>query len=80
MLAAGGDIDNPRPEQNVSQNYISAYRWLDLAAVAGEARAQEERDRLAIKMTAEQLAEAHQLMREMKSKQEEYHPKSTSAR
>ncbi|MEO7146123.1 MAG: tetratricopeptide repeat protein, partial [Bryobacteraceae bacterium] len=55
MLAAGGDIDNPSPEQNVPQDYVSAYVWLDLAAIAGEARAKEDRDRLLDKMTAGQL-------------------------
>jgi TPR repeat protein len=45
MLAAGGDLDDPRPDQNVPKDYVSAYMWLDLAAAGGEARAQEERPR-----------------------------------
>lgn len=64
MLAAGGDIDDPKPEQEVPQDYIPAYMWLDLAAGAGEARAQEARDCLAAKMTATQLAKANRLVHE----------------
>jgi TPR repeat protein len=64
MLAAGGDIDDPKPEQEVPQDYISAYMWLDLAAGAGEARAQEGRDLLAAKMTGTQLAKGQRLARE----------------
>lgn len=67
MLAAGGDIDDPKPDQNVPQDYVSAYMWLDVAAAAGEVRAGEERDLLASKMTTEQLAEAQQLVNEYKS-------------
>jgi TPR repeat protein len=62
MLAAGGDLDDPRPEHNVPQDYVSAYMWLDLAAASGEPTAKLERDRLASKMTVEQLAEAQQLV------------------
>ena len=40
------------------QNYVEAHKWLSLAASRGEATALKERDALAAKMTAEQIATA----------------------
>jgi TPR repeat protein len=78
VLAAGGDIDDPSLTPEVPQDLISAYMWLDLAAAAGEARAQEERDRLVGKMTAEQLAAAQQLVHERKSNRKNSRAESAS--
>ncbi len=63
MLAAGGDLDNPRPEHGIPQDYLSTYMWRDVAADSGEPRAQEERDLLANKMTAAQIVEAQLMAR-----------------
>jgi TPR repeat protein len=68
VLVAGGDIDDPKPEQNVPQNYVSAHMWLEVAAAAGEVRAREERDNLARKMTAEQLSRSKQLVTEYETR------------
>ena len=40
------------------QDYVEAHKWLNLAASRGEAAASKERDALAAKMTAEQVATA----------------------
>ena len=40
------------------QDYVEAHKWLNLAASRGEAAALKERDALAAKMTAEQVATA----------------------
>ena len=55
--------------QGVKQDYRQAHKWLNLAASAEtdkerRARAVSNRDRVAAKMTAQQLAEAQKLARE----------------
>lgn len=42
----------------VVQDYVSAHMWLNLAAAQGDAQAAKERDLLARRMSAEQVAEA----------------------
>src|SRR5579864_13888 len=74
MLAAGGDVDDPKPEQGVPQDYVSAYSWLDLAAAAGDAGAKDERDRVQTKMTLKQLAEARRLAYERLQSQQRAAP------
>lgn len=44
--------------QGVVQDYVSAHMWLNLAAAQGDAQAAKERDLLARRMSAEQVAEA----------------------
>ena len=44
----------------VTQDYIEAHKWLNLAASRGEAEALEERDALATRMTPGQVATAQQ--------------------
>jgi len=45
----------------VPQSFVQAHMWLNLAAARGLAQAVKQRDDLAAKMTAEQLAEAQKL-------------------
>jgi hypothetical protein len=59
--------------QGVSKDYVQAHKWFNLAAARFPAsgtesreKAVRNRDRVAAKMTAEQLAEAQQLAREWK--------------
>ena len=47
----------------VTQDYVEAHKWLNLAAGRGGARAAAERDALAAKMTAQESAEARKLAR-----------------
>ncbi len=47
----------------VSQNFVEAHKWLNLAAARGDAKAAAERDALAKRMTIEEQAEAHKLAR-----------------
>lgn len=60
--------------QGVPRNYILAYMWFDLASSAlegeGRERAINNRNRVASKMTLEQIAEAQLLAREWKPKKE----------
>lgn len=55
--------DMYRLGKGVKQNYVEAYKWYDLASplVGGS-----NRDRLAEKMTSEQIAEAQTLSRQWK--------------
>ncbi|MGD2084276.1 MAG: peptidoglycan-binding protein [Chromatiales bacterium] len=50
--------------EDVVQDFVEAHKWLNLAAAAGEPRAAEARDRLAERMTPDQIARAQQLARE----------------
>lgn len=61
--------------QGVPQDYVQAHKWFNLAASQfsaseseGRAAAVKSRDRLAAKMTPEQIAEAQKLAREWKPK------------
>jgi len=61
--------------QGVPQDYVLAYKWYNLAIMGtlttGEREVREkERDRIASKMTPEQIAEAQKLAREWKPKKE----------
>lgn len=47
--------------KGVSQNYVLAYLWLDLAARQGNKQAQVVRERVAAKMSNEQISEARRL-------------------
>lgn len=47
----------------VLQDYVEALKWLDLAAISGEATAIEMRDSLARRMTPQGVAKAQQLAR-----------------
>lgn len=49
--------------RGVPADYVQAHMWLDLAAAQGFDRAVEERDRVAGKMTAAQIADAERLAR-----------------
>ena len=51
-----------------SQNFVEAHRWYNLAASQGHIEAQEARDALASRLTAEQLAEAQDLATRTKAR------------
>ena len=57
MLALGRLLVQGR---GVPQHYVEAHKWLNLAASRGERAALKERDALAKKMTAEQVAAAQE--------------------
>jgi len=63
--AIGSMYENGR---GVTQDYVLAHMWLDLAGANGDAAAIVERDLLASKMTPNQLAEAQRRAREWKPK------------
>jgi TPR repeat protein len=44
--------------RGVPRDYVSAHMWFALAAVNGDQVAKRNRDRIATRMTAEQIAEA----------------------
>ncbi|MCP4274797.1 MAG: hypothetical protein GY779_00375 [Gammaproteobacteria bacterium] len=48
------------------QDYVQAHKWFNLAAVSGDADAVSNRDDVAAKMTAAQIAKAQKLAREWK--------------
>jgi hypothetical protein len=50
----------------VSQNFVQAYKWYNLAGVNGLEIADKDRDALTKQMTPDQIAEAQQLAREWK--------------
>jgi len=54
--------------QGVSRDRIQAHIWFNLAAMKGNADAVKQRDSLAVRMTSEQIAEAHRLAAEWKPK------------
>ena len=62
----------------VPQDYTEAHKWLNLAAGRGNAEAAEERDALAVKMTAEERAEAQRLARAWRSSGTVDAPKSVA--
>jgi TPR repeat protein len=57
--------------QGVPQDYVQAHKWLNLAASKGQENAMKARDRLATRMTPDQIAEAQRLAREWKPKTSE---------
>jgi len=83
LAAEQGDVEAQRnlalmyaEGQGVSQDYVRAHMWYNLAAsrVTGEDRqkyARNRRDRIAEKMTADQIAEAQRLAREWKPRKKE---------
>jgi TPR repeat protein len=54
--------------EGVTQDYVQAHKWVNLAAVGGDAEAAKSRDVFAKLMTAEQVAEAQRLAREWTQK------------
>lgn len=50
----------------IPMDYLEAYKWLNLAAASGYRFADERREKVAEKMTPEQIAEAQKLSREWK--------------
>jgi TPR repeat protein len=54
--------------RGVSQDYVSAYMWFDLAAAGGNEEAEKRRDTMAKKMTSGQIAQAQKLADEWKRK------------
>ena len=52
--------------RGVAQDYVQAHMWFYLAAAQGDAKALKNRDSIAAKMTAAQIAEAQRLAREWK--------------
>jgi TPR repeat protein len=55
--------------QGVVQDYVKAHCWSNLAAVKGDAISVKNRDILASRMTAEQIAEAQKLARDCQANQ-----------
>jgi TPR repeat protein len=55
--------------KGVSQDYVQAYMWLNLAAARGESIAEEMRGYVASKMTANQIASAQDMTRSWKPKE-----------
>ena len=62
--------------QGVLQDYVQAHMWLNLASAQGETGASNERDKLAEKMTPDQIAEAQRLAREWKAKLSQEQPRT----
>jgi uncharacterized protein len=54
--------------RGVTKDYVAAYMWFDLAATEGAAHAAFSRDLVAANMTPSQVAVAHKLASERKSK------------
>jgi hypothetical protein len=52
----------------VPQDYILAHMWSNLSAAGGHKDAEKNRDFVAAKMTAAQIAEAQKLAREWEAK------------
>ena len=50
--------------RGVAQDYVQAHMWFNLAAAQGVAKAAQNRDRVAKKMTPFQFEEAQRLARE----------------
>ena len=55
--------------QGVVQNYVKAHSWYNLSAVSGNAMAIENRDRVAKRMTPQQIADAQKLARDCQARQ-----------
>jgi TPR repeat protein len=55
--------------KGVPQDYVSAHMWFALAAAGGNKDAASNRDKVAVKMTPSQIAEAQRLAREWKLRQ-----------
>ena len=47
--------------EGVPEDYVQAYKWYNLAAAAGDTRAVKNKNRVAEKMTKEQIVEAQRL-------------------
>ena len=54
--------------QGVPQDFVTAHMWYNLAGIQGDEKAHEYRDRIAEKMTSDQIAEAQRRAREWKPK------------
>jgi TPR repeat protein len=54
--------------RGVSQDYVSAYMWFDLATAGGNEEAEKSRDKMAKRMTSGQIAKAQKLVNEWKRK------------
>ena len=63
--------------EGVPQNYVEAYKWYSLAAAQGN-RFRADRDKIANRMTPDQIAEAQQLAGEFKPRQKSGSDNSTS--
>jgi hypothetical protein len=57
--------------RGVTQDYVQAHMWFNLAAAQGRPNAENGRDRIARLMTPAQIAEAQKLAREWKPKPEQ---------
>ena len=51
--------------EGVLQDFVKAHAWMNLAAAQGDKEAAQDRDRLAARMTPEQMAEAQDLAAEL---------------
>ena len=52
--------------QRVAQDYVTAHKWFNLAALNGSDRARMEREELSVIMSADEIAEAQRQAREWK--------------
>ena len=54
--------------QGVVQDYVKAHSWYNLSAIKGDADAVKNRDIVAKRMTAQQIAEAQKLARDCQAR------------
>ena len=54
--------------EGVLQDFMKAHAWMNLAAAQGDKEAAQDRDRLAARMTPEQMAEAQDLAAELRER------------
>ncbi len=59
-----------RKGQGVPQNNVQAHMWFNLAAAQGSAKAREDREIVAEKMSPTQIGEAHKLARDWRPKKQ----------
>lgn len=74
LIGGSGDLANPEAlfqmglryaaGQGVPQDYVTAHRYLNLAAMRGSRPARDLRAEIAQDMTADQIAQAQRLARE----------------
>lgn len=57
-----------REGKGVAQDHLRAYMWWSLVAEKGHTEAVKSRDALALEMTAQQIAQAQQLVRECQAR------------
>lgn len=67
--AQSGLADTHHDGEGVMQNYVKVHSWFNLSAVSGDEMAIENRDTVAERMTAQQIAKAQKLARDCQARQ-----------